>query len=463
MNDVSKQKSSLAFRFWLIVICIIFILMGVALFSSYNLKSAGQLTNNLYQHPYAVSNAVRSIQYHVAAINRSIKNILLVPQVSAIQHHVDLIKQHEKQAKNDFAIIYEKYLGNKSDIEKIDRNFKQWAQEREKIIQLARQGLRVQAQSQALLTDYHYVVKIEEDTNTLLTFADNKALEFLHAAQVKLDHTMHTFWFIIIALSGFIIAVGWFSIKNIAPPIQNISVALKALSQGEIDFDWRPSNRNDELGQIEQSLKKLKESTIYMTNHARNIANGYYNLEVKIRSKNDILGQSMAKMSKHLKATSYINKGMAGLNDVIRGYSSLSELAQNILNFICRYTETEIACLYLVKDNKIQCISTYAFPVGEQVQTGFLMGEGLVGEAALQKKTMTYTSSHSDYLKIESALGVSSIKTTSIIPILRNEKVFVLIELGRMKDMLDIHHRLLQTACVTIAETLNTAMNREKT
>ncbi len=461
MSTENKHNSSLAFRFWMIVVSIILILFAIALFASYNLKSIAQSTDNLYQHPYAVSNAVRNIQYHVIAINRSIKNIALMPQITDINHHIHSIKQHEAQAQKSFIVIYDKYLGNKSDIDKIDLVFKQWAKERKQIIQFAKLGQVNLVQKLALSTDINYVSKIEHDTKTLLLFADNKAVEFLQAAQLKLNQTIQTFWVLTVILSIFILIIGWLTIKNIAPPIQNIAHALKALSLGEIDFEWHPSNRNDELGRIEESLNALKTSTIYMTNHARNIANGYYNLEVKMRSDNDVLGLSMAKMSQSLKATLFINKGMSGLNNVIRGNLSLDELSQNILNFICHYTETEMACLYIVKDKNIHCISTYAFPYGEQTKSGFMVGEGLVGEAALQKKTMTYSNVNNDYLRIESAIGSTRIKTTNIIPILRNDEAFVLVELGRMSDMQTIHHHWLQTASVTIAETLNTAMNRE--
>ena len=461
MKLTLQKNITLAHRLWLNAAFIVVIFGGLGLFASNSIKNITESANNLYLHPYTVSNAVRSIQYHVLNINIHMKNIVLRSNIDNINQRTLSVLQSEKHINSTIFIVDREYLGDKSDIKIIRTLFKQWSVSRSRIALLARQGFHQQATELSLSDDDTYVSKIDARLQNILDFSNKKALEFVSNSQQEQIDLLQALWLIIASLTVFTLASSWFLINHIAPPINDISTAISHLAKGNINFKWKPSKRNDEIGSIEKSLYDLKTATIYMSNHARNISKGYYNLEIKARSEHDVLGQSMATMSEHLKSTALINEGMIGLNNVIIGDQNINELAKNILHHFCQVTQSQVGCFYLVNNDTINCISTYAFPFGSIEQQPFPIGEGIVGEAALQMKTLSYTDLTNDYFKIESAVGSMPLTVSQVIPIIHNDKVIVLFEFGRTHKMDEIYHHLFKTASVTITSTIQTALNHK--
>lgn len=454
-------NQSLAQRYWAAVSFIIVVFVVLGLLAINSLKTIAGSTNNLYNHPYTVSNAVRNIKYRITAINSEMKSIALSQNEESILTHIAIISEHEKSALKSFELIYQRFLGDLADVKLAENIFIEWRSNRENVINLVRRNNYKLVKSDVFAHNDSSMLHIEKSVDGLLNYANNKALVFLTAADEKRDQMITYFMLVIGLLSVAMILFAKYSIRNLAPPIKNISLALDQLAQGKLDFNWRKSKRGAEIGQIENSVYALKNATLQMSNHAQNISKGNYDIKIEDRSNNDVLSHSMAAMAKYLKETAYINNGLTGLNDAVRGDQLLNDLAHNILQFLCQYTKTQLGCFYIVKQKKINAIASYAFPFGETVNTDFDIGEGLVGEAALQKQTLSHKNMDENYLKIESALGVIPLNNTSVIPILWDDEVLLLIELGRTDELQDQQHKLIKVASLTIAAIVNTAMSRD--
>jgi len=101
----------------------------------------------------------------------------------------------------------------------------------------------------------------------------------------------------IFMLAGVIIAVslGIFISRLISRPLNHLSDIAKKVAIGDVDVEI-VQNSNDEVGTLMGVVKTMIESIKDQVNIADRIADGDYNVEVKVKSDKDVLGKSLQKV-----------------------------------------------------------------------------------------------------------------------------------------------------------------------
>jgi len=102
-------------------------------------------TMKLYLHPYTVSNAVRDIEINIVSMHRSMKEIAASPFDKHTQQVLENINRHEQQALQQFDIVLNRFLGDKSRISTARKTFVDWKVIREQVIAMAKDGHHAQA------------------------------------------------------------------------------------------------------------------------------------------------------------------------------------------------------------------------------------------------------------------------------------------------------------------------------
>src|SRR5690348_369860 len=105
----------------------------------------------------------------------------------------------------------------------------------------------------------------------------------------------------------------------------------------------------------------------------------------------------------------------------------------------------------------------YAYKVRRGVSTEFALGEGLVGQCALEKKRIVVTSVPRDYIKINSALGEGSPANIVVLPVLFEGEVRAVIELASFQPFSPTHIDFLDQLAESIGIVLNTIEANSRT
>ncbi|HSB96960.1 MAG TPA: ATP-binding protein, partial [Spongiibacteraceae bacterium] len=124
---------------------------------------------------------------------------------------------------------------------------------------------------------------------------------------------------------------------------------------------------------------------------------------------------------------------------------SFSELSSEVLSTLCPLVGVSHGVFYLCEDDDhLHLLGGYGYRQSKQLKQQFAIGEGLVGQCALEKVTIALTDPPADYISINSALGESAPRVIVILPILHNERLLGVLELAsfqpfnkRDKDFLD--------------------------
>ncbi len=127
----------------------------------------------------------------------------------------------------------------------------------------------------------------------------------------------------------------------------------------------------------------------------------------------------------------WITKGKELVNEVLRTYRNINELAFYILKEIIKYSDAAQGCFYLLENDKLINKATYAFGRKRFITQEYSIGRGLVGQVAYEKAMIYRTEIPDDYFTVSSGLlGDTRPKSLIILPLMQDEELQGVIEIG---------------------------------
>ncbi|MSQ48284.1 MAG: HAMP domain-containing protein [Deltaproteobacteria bacterium] len=224
----------------------------------------------------------------------------------------------------------------------------------------------------------------------------------------------------------------------------------------------------DEVGQLSDSLNVLRSSFLSVMQQTQRIARGEYTIDITPRSEKDEMVIAFASMTDALRQTTaknqqenWIRTGQTDLNDRLRGETDLIILAQNALTFLAEYVNAQVGALYLrEEDESLHMVGSYAYTRRKNLSNVFRPGEGLVGQAALEKKPIVVTNVPDDYVMIASGVGESVPRSLVVIPLIDREVVEGVLELGSFHPLTEASLTLFSHVAGMLASVLNSARSR---
>ena len=127
------------------------------------------------------------------------------------------------------------------------------------------------------------------------------------------------------------------------------------------------------------------------------------------------------------------------IRDLIAKEGDQLTMAKNILTHLCKHLEAGIGAFYTTskEDGKrmLEMKASYALALGESQTIKFEFGEGLVGQAALEQKTLIVDDIPEGYIKIVSGLGNATPTHLLIVPVKRDNELFAVVEIASFTEL----------------------------
>ena len=272
--------------------------------------------------------------------------------------------------------------------------------------------------------------------------------------------------------------------KFVQKPLQASIGALEKVSNGdlkvEINEDVKKSN--DETGKINIALDEMILNLRGTAEFARQVGEGNLDHEIELLSESDHLRKALIEMKEKLtdsaklqeekqieeEKRSWVNEGLAKLNEILRKQDDVAELSYLILSYIINYMNANQGGIFLRNTSDENNItldlqSFYAFNRRKYIKKVFELGEGLVGNCALEKQTIHLTEIPDNYIQITSGLGGSNPNSLLLIPMKMEEEVLGVIEIASFTEFEKHHIEFLEQASLSIASSLNMAETNKRT
>ena len=213
-----------------------------------------------------------------------------------------------------------------------------------------------------------------------------------------------------------------------------------------------------------------------MSKIMRNIAAGKTSLTTKIEVISDDefdqvaisfnqLADTLDKQMELEKDLTWKKSNIAEVSSSITGSHNLDSLGKTLLSKVVPLVESNYAVFY-AKDldsrnnEQFNLISTFAIKDEDSVKKTIQLGEGLLGQAIVEKKPQFLTDVPSDYIRVSSALGEATPVEVVILPIMFEGEVNAILEIASLKTINDSHQSFLEELISNLGIVIESVISR---
>src|SRR5207248_396805 len=179
------------------------------------------------------------------------------------------------------------------------------------------------------------------------------------------------------------------------------------------------------------------------------------------------LKDNINEMIRNLKETTqkhteqdWLKTNLAKFTRMLQGQRDLLTVARLILSELAQVVSAQHGVFYVMDAANgtpvLKLLSSYAYKERKHLSNRFALGEGLVGQCALEKQRLVLTKVPRNYVTIRSGLGESKPRSIAVLPVIFEGEVKAVIELGSLSRFTEIHLTFLDQLTESIGIVLNT-------
>src|SRR5437660_4629589 len=185
----------------------------------------------------------------------------------------------------------------------------------------------------------------------------------------------------------------------------------------------------------------------------------------------DNINQMIANLRETTRANQeqdWLKTNLARISGLMQGQRDLKAVSRLIMSELTPVVSAQHGAFYLGLpeeggDPELRLIASYGYKARKNISNRFKFGEALVGQAALEKKTILVAQAPDDYIKITSGLGEAGPVNIIIVPVLFEDQVLAVIELGSFRPFSEVNQTFLDQLTETIGVVLSTIIANTRT
>ncbi|WP_035613142.1 response regulator, partial [Haloferula sp. BvORR071] len=156
----------------------------------------------------------------------------------------------------------------------------------------------------------------------------------------------------------------------------------------------------------------------------------------------------------------WLKTNLAKFTRMLQGQKDLLTVGKLILSELAPVVSAQTGIFYIMDteaaEPELRLLASYAFTERKNLSNRYRMGEGLVGQSALEKQPILLTNVPADYIQISSGLGQAAPVNIMVLPILFEGKVRAVVELASFQGFSPTHETFLVQLAESIGIVLNT-------
>ena len=257
------------------------------------------------------------------------------------------------------------------------------------------------------------------------------------------------------------------SFHAVVDSLKGVTKVSGAIADGDYTIDFSPRGDNDKLGAaLMHMLATLRE----VAQVAKSVASGNLAARVDVTSERDQLGIALNEMTDYLSRADDIQKreqwmqaGTARLAEKMRGEQDMAALGTKIITQLAHHLEAQVGVFYTAGDaGELQLTGSYAYTRRKHLSNVFKPGEGVVGQAALERQMILLSEVPEDYMAVTSGLGEMVPRNLLVMPIESDDAVVAVIELGALDAFSDLQVKFLASVTEGIGIAVGTVRSHER-
>jgi HAMP domain-containing protein/signal transduction histidine kinase/CheY-like chemotaxis protein len=173
---------------------------------------------------------------------------------------------------------------------------------------------------------------------------------------------------------------------------------------------------------------------------------------------NQMIG-NLRETTKQNQEQDWLKTNLAKFSRMMQGQKDLESVSRLIMSELTPLVSAHHGAFFIADQEAnsldLKLIASYAYRARKHVGNRFALGEGLVGQAALEKEPILLQNVPDDYIQITSGLGEAPPRNIIVLPILFEGDVKAVVELASFLPFSQIHQTFLDQLTESIGVVLN--------
>ncbi|MEU3450690.1 HAMP domain-containing protein [Streptomyces thermolilacinus] len=163
----------------------------------------------------------------------------------------------------------------------------------------------------------------------------------------------------------------------------------------------------------------------------------------------------------------WLKTSLAHISGLMQGHRDLSAVAGLVMQELTPLVSAQYGGFYLAEDaadgTELRLVGSYGRPAGDKLPDRFRLGEALVGQAALSRRTIAADGVPGQYISITCGLGEMTPGSVIVLPIMVEEQVLGVIELASFTPFTAVHRDFLEQLMEMVGVNVNTIVANART
>ncbi|MCL6734574.1 HAMP domain-containing protein [Streptomyces neyagawaensis] len=238
-----------------------------------------------------------------------------------------------------------------------------------------------------------------------------------------------------------------------------------------VEGTWKrlTENVNELAGNLTRQVRAIAEVTSA-------VAEGDLTRSITVEASGEVadLKDNINSMVESLRETTRANQeqdwlktNLARISGLMQGHRELPVVAELIMDELSPLVSAQYGAFYLAEDTErgpeLRLVGSYGYPDDTDRPDRIPVGRSLVGQAARNRRPISVEELPPGYVTISSGLGQAEPSALVVLPIVVEDQVLGVIELGSVTRFTQIHQDFLAQLMPTIGVNLNTIVANART
>lgn len=390
-------------RFALLSVLSLLSIIIILVLSLTSLGAMNENFNRVIDKDMTRSLISKDIRANFIEMHRAEKNVILsLTQKEMQDFHLDFLQAQKELEQNIAALRIRITDDNIGTLEAIKTLFIQYVNVYEDIYHLSRLNSNQQATDLFTTKSKEYIARANALISELITYNTTQMIQAKALSDERYNDTFNRLLIIFSVVTIIMFYVVFLVYNYLNERFLTIYKRISIIKAGVFDDDSEreSDSENDELGQIGLTLLEA----------------------IKLLKENSIAAQN----------ENWIKEGTNGLSNQLITQSDPIEVSKVSIDYLCSYLNAGIGSLYVFDENEgvLKQYANYAFVQREEISNRFKLGEGTVGQVALQQSPIQLKNIQRSQLIIDTGTTSEPPLNTYTFPLLYKNVLYGVIELG---------------------------------
>jgi signal transduction histidine kinase len=163
----------------------------------------------------------------------------------------------------------------------------------------------------------------------------------------------------------------------------------------------------------------------------------------------------------------WLRSNLASISSLMQRRREVGEVAQLALNELVPAVGAQYGAFYLAEDTggelELRLLASYGDPGRPDRPHAFRLGQSLVGQAALSRRTIHVPDLPPDYVRIGSGIGETAPRSLAVVPITIGDRVLAVVEFASVNRFTEVHQTFFERLRETFGVNLDTLLANART